>query len=68
MMHGKVKFFDQVKGFGFVSPEDGSEDVFVHVNAVRRAGLLGLFGGQKVEFDVVFGPRDKMEADNLKLV
>lgn len=49
---GTVKFFNQTKGFGFIKPEDGSKDVFVHISAVERSGLGYLSEGQRVEFDV----------------
>ena len=52
MTTGTVKFFNTTKGFGFISPEDGSKDVFVHISAVERSGLAQLSEGQKVTFDV----------------
>ena len=52
MTTGTVKFFNTTKGFGFIAPEDGSKDVFVHISAVERSGLGGLTDGQKVSFDV----------------
>ncbi len=52
MTIGTVKFFNQTKGFGFISPEDGSKDVFVHISAVEQSGLSTLSDGQKVEFEV----------------
>ncbi len=52
MTIGTVKFFNQTKGFGFISPEDGSKDVFVHISDVERSGMSALSEGQKVEFDV----------------
>jgi CspA family cold shock protein len=68
MQTGTVKWFDAQKGFGFIQPQDGSTDVFVHVSAVERAGLSGLADGQKVTFDVVADPRKgKTSAANLKL-
>jgi CspA family cold shock protein len=51
MMTGTVKFYNDMKGFGFIAPEDGSKDVFVHATALERAGLRGLAEGQKVSFD-----------------
>ena len=50
-MSGTVKFFNNEKGFGFITPEDGSKDVFVHISAVQASGLTGLSDGQKVSFD-----------------
>ena len=65
MATGTVKWFDTVKGFGFIEPEDGSKDAFVHISAVERAGLSGLNEGQKVSFDLISGRDGKMAADNL---
>jgi CspA family cold shock protein len=67
MTVGTVKFFDATKGFGFISPEGASQDVFVHISAVERAGLHSLSEGQKVSFDVVKDRRSgKNAADNLQ--
>ncbi len=52
MTIGTVKFFNQTKGFGFIAPEDGSKDVFVHISAVEQSGMTTLSDGQKVEFEV----------------
>ena len=52
MTKGTVKFFNATRGFGFISPEDGAKDVFVHITSVQRAGMSGLDEGQKVSFDV----------------
>ena len=52
MTIGTVKFFNATKGFGFIEPEDGGKDVFVHISDVERSGLAGLSDGQKVEFDI----------------
>lgn len=67
MATGTVKFFNSGKGFGFIQPEDGSPDVFVHISAVERAGLHTLNEGQKVSFDLVADRRSgKKAADNLQ--
>ncbi|MEA1673173.1 cold-shock protein [Nitrospirillum sp. BR 11163] len=67
MSTGTVKWFNSTKGFGFIQPEDGSSDVFVHISAVERAGLSGLNEGQKVSFDAVRDPRKgKTAAENLR--
>lgn len=67
MAVGTVKFFNTTKGFGFIQPEDGSTDVFVHASAVERAGMSSLEEGQKVSFDVVADKRSgKSAADNLR--
>ena len=63
---GTVKFFNTQKGFGFIQPDDGSKDVFVHITAVQRAGLDGLAEGQKVSYDLV-SERGKAAAANLKV-
>jgi CspA family cold shock protein len=52
MTTGTVKFFNTTRGFGFISPEDGSKDVFVHISAVEQSGMTGLDEGQKVSFDI----------------
>ena len=65
MAIGTVKFFDAVKGFGFIRPESGSKDVFVHVSAVQTAGMDTLSEGQRVSFEVVT-ERGKLAASNLK--
>jgi CspA family cold shock protein len=69
MTTGTVKWFNTQKGFGFIQPDDGGKDAFVHISAVERAGLNHLVEGQKVEFDMVSDRRSgKMSADNLKAV
>jgi CspA family cold shock protein len=69
MAQGTVKWFNSTKGFGFIQPDDGSKDVFVHISAVERAGLRGLNEGQKVSFDLVADRRTgKSSADNLRAV
>lgn len=65
MATGTVKWFDPVKGFGFIQPDDGSKDAFVHISAVERAGLSGLREGQKVNYDLVPGRNGKAAAENL---
>jgi CspA family cold shock protein len=66
---GTVKFFNAQKGYGFIAPQDGSPDVFVHISAVEQAGLSTLHEGQKVSFDVVTDQRrGKTNAQNLKAV
>ncbi len=56
------------EGYGFIQPDDGTEDAFVHISAVSRAGLPTLLEGQKVEYELVEGQRGRLAADNLKLV
>ena len=69
MAIGTVKFFNTQKGFGFIAPEDGSSDVFVHISAVEQAGMASLHEGQRVSFDVVTDQRrGKTNAQNLKAV
>lgn len=63
---GTVKFFDATKGFGFIQPENGEKDVFVHVSAVQRAGMETLSEGQRVSFEVVT-ERGKQAASNLQV-
>lgn len=64
---GTVKWFNSQKGFGFIQPQDGSKDVFVHVSAVERAGMSTLQEGQKVSFDVVADRKTgKSSAENLR--
>jgi CspA family cold shock protein len=68
MSQGTVKWFNTTKGFGFIKPDDGGADAFVHISAVERAGLQHLTEGQKLEFDLVQDRRGKMSAENLKPV
>ena len=67
MAVGTVKWFNATKGYGFIMPQDGGKDVFVHITAVQAAGLSGLNDGQRVSFEVV-KERGKEAAANLKLV
>ena len=69
MTVGTVKFFNDQKGFGFIGPDDGSPDVFVHVSAVERAGWTTLNEGQRISFDLINDPKKgKTNAQNLKAV
>ncbi len=68
MIIGTVKFFNHDRGYGFISPEDGSKDAFVHISAMERAGISSLSEGQKVEYEVQPGRDGKSSAENLKLV
>lgn len=67
MIKGTVKWFNATKGYGFITPEDGSKDAFVHISAVERAGLPGLREGQQVYYELKPGRDGKSAADNLKL-
>lgn len=66
MASGTVKWFNGQKGYGFIQPDDGSKDVFVHVSAVERAGLRGLNEGQKISYDIERGQQGKTSAVNLR--
>ena len=68
MATGTVKWFNPTKGYGFIEPEDGGKDAFVHISAVERAGLHGLNEGQKVSYDLEPGRNGKSSAENLKLL
>jgi cold shock protein len=69
MTTGTVKWFNPEKGFGFIAPDDGGKDAFVHISAVERSGLRDLREGQKIGFDLVPDRRSgKMSADNLKVI
>jgi CspA family cold shock protein len=69
MTTGTVKWFNAAKGFGFIQPDDGGKDAFVHVSALERAGINRLVEGQKVEFELVADRRSgKQSAENLKVV
>ncbi len=68
MTIGTVKFFNVSKGFGFIQPEDGSKDVFVHISAVQAAGMNELVENQRVSFDIQSGRDGRLSAGNLKAV
>ncbi len=69
MVQGKVKWFNGQKGFGFIQPDDGGKDVFVHISAVERAGMSNLNEGQKLSFDVVENRKTgKSAAENLQAI
>jgi CspA family cold shock protein len=63
---GTVKWFNSTKGYGFIQPQDGGKDVFVHISAVERAGLSGLNEGQQVDYELVSN-RGKQSAENLRV-
>ena len=65
---GTVKFFNATKGFGFITPDDGAKDVFVHISAVERAGIRKLDDGQAVSFDIETGRDGRESASNLQLL
>jgi CspA family cold shock protein len=67
MPTGTVKWFNPTKGFGFIAPDDGGDDAFVHISAVERAGLGTLAEGQKVSYDLEPGRNGRMAAGNLQL-
>jgi len=68
MTTGTVKWFNGQKGFGFIAPDGGGNDVFVHISAVERAGLSGLSEGQKISFEIKADPkRGKSSAENLRV-
>ncbi len=66
MIEGTVKFFNTTKGFGFIQPDDGSKDAFVHISAVERSGLSTLSEGQKVSYELQTGRDGKVSATNLR--
>ncbi len=68
MTIGTVKWFNSAKGFGFIEPEDGSKDAFVHISAVEQAGLSSLNEGQKVQFEMQSGQNGKSSAENLSIL
>lgn len=68
MATGTVKWFNPTKGYGFIQPDEGGPDAFVHITAVERSGIDGLNEGQKVTFDMEMGRNGKQAATNLKLL
>ncbi|CUK06683.1 cold-shock protein [Shimia thalassica] len=68
MATGTVKWFNTTKGYGFIAPDNGGKDVFVHISAVERSGLTGLADNQKVEFELETGRNGREAATNLSLV
>jgi len=68
MSNGTIKWFNTTKGYGFISPDDGTNDVFVHASDAERAGIAALKEGDKLTYDVQRDPRGKMSACNLRLV
>ena len=67
MVDGTVKWFNSTKGFGFIEPEDGGKDAFVHISAVERAGIGTLNDGQKVTYELVSGRDGKEAAENIQI-
>ncbi len=65
---GTVKFFNTTKGYGFISPDNGEKDAFVHISAVQRSGLQGLYEGDKVTYELETGRDGKVSATNLTLL
>jgi CspA family cold shock protein len=66
MSTGTVKWFNAAKGYGFIQPDDGTKDVFVHISAVERAGMASLHEGQRVSYELERGPQGRVNAANLK--
>jgi len=67
MPTGTVKFFNATKGYGFIEPEDGSKDAFVHISAVERAGLSTLNEGQKINYELQTGQNGKVSAEDISV-
>lgn len=68
MAKGKVKWFNTGKGFGFIAPDDGGKDIFVHISAVEQSGLTGLADDQPIEFDLIEGRDGREMAGNLSII
>ena len=68
MPTGTVKWFNTTKGFGFIAPDEGGKDVFVHISAVEKAGMTGLADNQKIEYDLIEGRDGRQSAGDLKAV
>lgn len=68
MINGTVKFFNTTKGFGFIQPDTGSKDAFVHISALERSGISSLAEGQKVSYELETGRDGKVSATNLQLL
>ena len=68
MIRGTVKWFNPTKGYGFIQPDDGAKDAFVHISAVERAGLTTLNEGQKVQYELQTGRNGKQSAENIRVV
>lgn len=64
---GKVKWFNVTKGYGFIQPDDGGSDVFVHISAVEKAGYTGLAEGARISYELMAGRSGKMSAENLRI-
>ena len=68
MPTGTVKWFNTTKGYGFIAPDDGGKDIFVHISAVERAGLTGLADNQKISFEMIEGRDGRQSAGDLQLL
>jgi CspA family cold shock protein len=68
MAAGTVKWFNRKRGFGFIEPDDGGDDAFIHISAIKKAGLKTLVDGQRIQFDMAPLPDGRQAADNLVLV